>query len=154
MKSRLSLKNIDYVHVEVILMVIVLVIAITIVYRYLKMRGYLNISRISHFTGTTSVAEQTEVREPTELTMFYTTWCGHSQKMLPIWEKIKKKHKERVITKLVDCDDDTENLCGQYQIRYLPTIILERMKEGKPYKAQYNLGPDFTRFDEWILSEA
>jgi len=154
MKSHLSLKNIDYVHIEVLLMLIVLVIAITIVYRYLKVRGYLNTSRISHFTGTTSVAGQTEVREPTELTMFYATWCGHSQKMLPIWEKIEKKHKERVITKLVDCDDDAENLCGQYQIRYLPTIILERMKEVKPYKAQYNLGPDFTRFDTWLLSEA
>ena len=154
MKSRFSLKKLDYVHIEILLMLIVLGIAITIVYRYLKMRGYLNTSKISHFTDTTSAAAQIEVREPTELTMFYTTWCGHSQKMLPIWEKIKKKHKERVITKLVDCDNDTENLCGQYQIRFLPTIILERMKEGKPYKAQYNLGPDFDRFDEWIQSEA
>ena len=155
MKSCFNLKNMNYMHIEIVLMLIVLVIASTIVYRYLSLRGYFNKNGLAHFTGTTSVTSRAiEVRAPSELTMFYTTWCGHSKKMLPIWNKIVKKHKDRIIANLVNCDNDTENLCGKYQIRYLPTIILERLKEGKPYKVEYNLGPNFRRFNEWVYEEA
>lgn len=36
---------------------------------------------------------------PTELFLFYATWCPYSKKVLPIWESLKEKYDRKVINR-------------------------------------------------------
>lgn len=57
--------------------------------------------------------------------MFYTEWCGHSQKMLPEWNKLTTEFSNSIDFKLVNCEKDntSKNMCSKFKIKYLPTLI-------------------------------
>lgn len=94
-----------------------------------------------------------------KLYMFYTTWCGHSRKMLPVFEEVqneslvvdnnKKNMKEIVDFKGVDCDKDSRKLCNLFKIKYLPTLIL--IKDGK--KIKYTGGPELEKLYLFLKKE-
>lgn len=69
------------------------------------------------------------------LYMFYTEWCGFSQKALPEWTKLEKKlsnngyfGKVHVTPIKVDADKEKQ-LATLYSINAYPTVILET-REG------------------------
>ena len=97
-----------------------------------------------------------------QIIMFYTTWCGHSRKMKPIFKEVKNelvtidktKNKKKLLKdlvdfKLVDCDSDSDNLCSLFKIKYLPTIIL--IKDGK--KINYTGGPNLEKLYLFLKKE-
>ena len=69
------------------------------------------------------------------LTMFYTEWCGFSQKAMPEWAKLEKKlggdgyfGKTHLNLVKVDADKDKKT-ATLYGINAYPTVVLET-KEG------------------------
>lgn len=61
-----------------------------------------------------------------KITNYYATWCGYSQKFLPIWEEFKLLCKEKypqIICEEVICDNS--NKCQSAGVNAFPTIVLE-----------------------------
>lgn len=64
------------------------------------------------------------------LTMFYTEWCGFSQKAMPEWEKLQQKigdgyfGKTHLTMVKIDADKD-KNTATLYGIDAYPTVVLE-----------------------------
>lgn len=86
--------------------------------------------------------------------MFYTEWCGHSQKMLPEWKTFTENRivKDKVEFKQVNCekDDTTKKLCRDFSIKFLPTIIFIK-NDGE--KVMYNEGPDANKLLEFTKKQ-
>lgn len=61
---------------------------------------------------------------------FFATWCGPCKIQEPIIDDLKKKFDGKVEFKKVDVDEDSK-LADKYQIRAVPTLILE--KDGKVF---------------------
>jgi thiol-disulfide isomerase/thioredoxin len=67
-----------------------------------------------------------------KLMFFYTLSCPHSQAFLPIWYRIKNKLPSYVESEEVDCNDKSkQNICSNYQITGVPTLIL--VDDGSRY---------------------
>lgn len=52
--------------------------------------------------------------------LFYASWCPHSQRFLPIFEKYSGKVKYNCYRMALD---DDEVICEKYSIDYFPTVI-------------------------------
>jgi thiol-disulfide isomerase/thioredoxin len=79
---------------------------------------------------------------------FNTTWCSHSKNFEPTWNKFSDslKHYENVKAIDVKCDlDENIDFCSKFNIKTVPTIIISRNNELKPY-----IGP---RTLEGLMSE-
>lgn len=74
--------------------------------------------------------------------MFYTEWCGYSQKMLPVWESLKKQKiqplQENTLEEIIDfrkinceANEDTKKMCSKFKVKYLPTLIFMG-SDGEP----------------------
>lgn len=59
--------------------------------------------------------------------LFYASWCGFSQRFLPIFEKCALDTSVECYRMMVD---ELPQLCEQFQIDAYPTIIF--FKNGKP----------------------
>lgn len=98
-------------------------------------------------------AYQSQNQKPV-MYMFYTEWCGHSQKMLPEWKTFTENRivKDKVEFKQVNCekDDTTKKLCRDFSIKFLPTIIFIK-NDGE--KVMYNEGPDANKLLEFTKKQ-
>lgn len=65
------------------------------------------------------------------LYFFYTTWCGHSKKAMPEWEKVKSALASNpkfgsTVVEPVDVDAEKDpKLASLYEVNGYPTIKLE-----------------------------
>lgn len=53
--------------------------------------------------------------------LFYASWCPHSQKFLPIYQKCTLNAPVPCLRVMID---DREDLCDKYDINYYPTVLL------------------------------
>ena len=63
------------------------------------------------------------------LMLFYSKTCPNCMDLIPIWEKLKKMKTSSIKFKSIEGDNDDEDAFIKYNIKYLPTIILQF--EGK-----------------------
>jgi thiol-disulfide isomerase/thioredoxin len=76
-----------------------------------------------------------------DLYFFYTTWCPHCKKSMPIWQSLKsefdnKQFKGTTINFIeVDCDKDTA-LAEKFNIQGYPTIKLVKGNQVIEYDAK------------------
>ena len=55
---------------------------------------------------------------------FYAPWCGHCQRLAPIWSEFNRLHSEEVNVGLVDCTTDGgKPLCGKMEVRGYPSLL-------------------------------
>jgi len=57
---------------------------------------------------------------------FYAPWCGHCNKLAPVWEEVtnsKVLADKNVSVVKIDCDE-SEELCNKYSISSYPSVIL------------------------------
>jgi thioredoxin-like negative regulator of GroEL len=128
----------DYVSIEITLIIIVILVSVYLIYNQNKR---LNLKE--NFTE----------HLPT-LTMYYTNWCGHSKRMLPVYNSLRAQMLGRVDFYKEDCDD-TKNggkqKCMDNGIRFLPTILFRKDDNSDPVK--YNGGPDASVLTNFIEQE-
>jgi len=78
-----------------------------------------------------------QVKDGTKLVLFYADWCGHCNKIKPVWEEAEKvvntkENKENKMIK-VNCGNGTEQdqeIMKKYKIDGYPTII--KFVNGSP----------------------
>jgi len=77
-------------------------------------------SRSENFGGSTSENKH-------KLVLYYTNWCGWSQKFLPTWDELKNRVKN-VDFVAIDCEankDQCQNVPG------FPYLVLEKVSSNK-----------------------
>ncbi|PHH66213.1 hypothetical protein CDD81_7806 [Ophiocordyceps australis] len=63
----------------------------------------------------------------TSIVEFYAPWCGHCQKLKPIYEKLAEKLQGIAKVAAVDCDDDAnKQFCGSHGVNSFPTLKIVR----------------------------
>lgn len=78
----------------------------------------------------------TEIQKKNHLVMFYAPWCGHCQRLEPIWEQIAKmSYNEDSNVKIakVDCTTDS-SLCAEHDVTGYPTLKFFKAGEVKGIK--------------------
>jgi thioredoxin 1 len=55
---------------------------------------------------------------------FYADWCGPCQKQDPILEELDEEYDDVEFVK-IDVDEE-QDVANQYQVRSLPTVVIER----------------------------
>lgn len=134
----------DYVTIEITLIIIVIFVAIYLIYNQnKKLNIELKKRNKENFTE----------HLPT-LTMYYTNWCGHSKRMLPVYNGLRAALFGQVDFFKEDCDD-TQNggkqKCIDNGIRYLPTLLFRKTHNSEPIK--YNGGADINVLRNFIEQE-
>ena len=134
----------DYVTIEITLIIIVIFVAIYLIYNQnKKLNIELKKRNKENFTE----------HLPT-LTMYYTNWCGHSKRMLPVYNGLRDALVGQVDFFKEDCDD-TKNggkqKCMDNGIRYLPTLLFRKTHNSEPIK--YNGGADINVLRNFIEQE-
>lgn len=76
---------------------------------------------------------QTHIENGVTFIKFYAPWCGHCQKLSPVWDQLAAKiHTEKTGIKIakVDCTlADNKQLCVEQQIEGYPTLLIYRNSE-------------------------
>lgn len=117
----------DYVTIEIILIIIVILVAVYLIY---KQNRNMNQKRLERFS-----------EHLPSLTMYYTNWCGHSKRMLPVFNSVSPGFLGKVDFVKYDCDaTDGKQKCSENRIKYLPTILFRKTPTSTPVK--YSGGPD------------
>jgi hypothetical protein len=71
-----------------------------------------------------------DTSKPT-LKLFYTDWCGFSQRFFPEWEKIKNGDLKNLVNfEQVDCVK-SQNICNENNIGGYPSLIFEKQDKTK-----------------------
>ena len=87
--------------------------------------------------------------EKATLTLFYSKTCSHCIDLIPIWEQLKGMNKKNdyLSFKELESDNDENDSFVKYNIKYLPTIILqfENKSDFTVYKGDRTLN-DIIKF--------
>ena len=68
--------------------------------------------------------------------MIYTTWCGHSKRALPDFEKLMEEYDGQMMNgyklniKKHDADDD-KSVAKKYGVRGYPSYVMEKVENGQ-----------------------
>jgi len=91
--------------------------------------------------------------------LFYATWCGPSQKLLPTWNSVKEKNyngKVKFIT--IDCGGGTENdkaIIDKHNVTHFPLVRVCTVYNGEKHVSEYNIQDSSSINDliKWIRDE-
>ena len=133
----------DYVTIEITLIILVILVAVYLIYnqnRNLKIKLSNNKERFTK-----------HIPEVPTVTMYFTNWCGHSRRMLPVYNTARAKYLGKVDFFKHDCDDANgggKTQCISNKIKFLPTILYRKTKDSEP--VLYKGGPDITVLSNFI----
>jgi hypothetical protein len=112
-----------------ILIVVMLLLIIVLLILNFKKQNQINAMYSSIMVGSSENFDASKIGEKkVKLCLYYTEWCGYSQKFLPVWDEFRKyveDNKLNIVLEKVDCDKEKEKC---QNIPGFPTIVLE--KEG------------------------
>lgn len=74
---------------------------------------------------------------------FYAPWCGHCQRLAPVWSEFNRLHHDEINVGLVDCTSEGgQPLCSKMEVRGYPTLLFfPKEIEGDRAKAYKFSGP-------------
>jgi thiol-disulfide isomerase/thioredoxin len=65
-----------------------------------------------------------------KLVLYYTEWCPHCQRIMPLWKEFVKNNKTGVKTMAFDCEQNRSR-CHDAKICGYPTIVLYKANGDK-----------------------
>lgn len=70
------------------------------------------------------------VAEGKHFVKFYAPWCGHCQKLAPVWEKLAQslKNDDKISVSKIDCTQ-YRSICTQFDVKGFPTLLW--IEDGK-----------------------
>jgi thiol-disulfide isomerase/thioredoxin len=86
-----------------------------------------------------------------DLYFFYTTWCPHCKKAMPVWEKFKEQVGSKGVNGVkinfieVDCDKDPDT-AERFNVEGYPTIKLSHNRKVVEYDAK----PDIDTLNQFL----
>ena len=60
-----------------------------------------------------------------KIILLYSKTCSHSISFIPVWQKLKQLKKENVEFIEIENTDDKNDLFSKYNIKYVPTLIVQ-----------------------------
>lgn len=99
------------------------------------------------------IQEEGGLNDTADLYFFYTTWCPHCKKAMPVWEKFKEKIQPTGVNGVkinfieVDCDKDPDT-ASRFNVEGYPTIKLSHNKKVVEYDAK----PDIDTLNQFLQS--
>ena len=134
MFSRNGYKN------TILMVIIFLIFILAAIYTY---RKYVSKKINPSYVANSEFVPEGENKQSdvADLYFFYTTWCPHCKKSMPIWQSLKsdfdnKQFKGTTINFIeVDCDKDTA-LAEKFNIQGYPTIKLVKGNQVIEYDAK------------------
>ncbi|XP_039048343.1 probable protein disulfide-isomerase A6 [Hibiscus syriacus] len=86
------------------------------------------------------------------LVEFYAPWCGHCQKLAPVYEKLAQSFKKAksVLIGKVDCDEH-KSLCSKYDVQGYPTV--QWFPKGSLEPKTYEGHPTVEALTEFVNTE-
>ena len=61
---------------------------------------------------------------------FFAPWCGHCQRLAPVWSELNRLHSDELNVGLVDCTSEGgKPLCSKMEVRGYPTLLFFAAEE-------------------------
>jgi thiol-disulfide isomerase/thioredoxin len=131
-----------------IIFVVVLIFLVAAIYTYrryvsptLNKTYVANSEFLSEGAGSGAGAGPGNLNNSAELYFFYTTWCPHCKKSMPVWQSLKSELDGKTMKGVtlsfieVDCDKDAA-LAEKYNVQGYPTIKLVKGNQVIEYDAK------------------
>ena len=69
----------------------------------------------------------TEIKEGDTFVKFFAPWCGHCQKLGPVWESLAGTFRDDQVVKIakLDCTEN-KSVCQKYEVAGYPTLVYFR----------------------------
>ena len=99
------------------------------------------------------IQDNSSSNDTADLYFFYTTWCPHCKKAMPVWEKFKENIEPTGMNGVkinfieVDCDKDPDT-AERFNVEGYPTIKLSYNKKVIEYDAK----PDIDTLNQFLQS--
>ena len=99
------------------------------------------------------IQDNVSSNDTADLYFFYTTWCPHCKKAMPVWEKFKENIEPTGMNGVkinfieVDCDKDPDT-AERFNVEGYPTIKLSYNKKVIEYDAK----PDIDTLNQFLQS--
>lgn len=137
--------NLDFI--TILMLLIVIIVAVLIILNINKVNNNKNNTLCNQMENIESVGkDESPIPVPTDkqivnpnqtqLSLYYTNWCGYSRQFFPEWEKIQNSDLKDTI-KLISYDCDKSNQCTIDNVNGFPSLILH--KNGQQIKFPDNL---------------
>jgi len=98
-----------------------------------KVEGGLHILSEGSFAGTVATGDT--------FVKFYAPWCGHCQKLVPVWDELAKKFESDTKVKIAKLDcTQAQSVCQENEVRGYPTLAYFRNgRKVEAYKGARNV---------------
>ena len=125
----------------IIIFILTIIFVVAAIYTY---RRYISPKMNPKFVANSEFSQEETNNKPTEvaeLYFFYTEWCPHCKKSMPIWQSLKSDLDNKEIKGVVlnfievDCDKDTA-LAEKFNVQGYPTIKLVKGNQVIEYDAK------------------
>jgi thiol-disulfide isomerase/thioredoxin len=129
---------------SVIILVLIVIFLIVAIYTYRTfISPKVNPKYVANSEYVDSKEGNNKQADAADLYFFYTTWCPHCKKAMPVWNSLKDEVGTKEIKGVninfveVDCDKDTA-LAEKFNVQGYPTIKLVRGNQVVEYDAKPN----------------
>eukprot|EP00930_Biecheleria_cincta_P100044 TRINITY_DN91649_c0_g1_i1.p1 TRINITY_DN91649_c0_g1~~TRINITY_DN91649_c0_g1_i1.p1 ORF type:complete len:328 (+),score=55.65 TRINITY_DN91649_c0_g1_i1:33-1016(+) len=95
-------------------------------------------AEVLELTGSTFDERVRKVSDRPWFVKFYAPWCGHCQRLAPLWEELDGKLRGDVSLAKVDATVE-EGLASEWDVEGFPTLILIAGGKGHRYKGRRTL---------------
>tara|TARA_Y100000780_G_scaffold229184_1_gene248410 strand:- start:145 stop:606 length:462 start_codon:yes stop_codon:yes gene_type:complete len=138
-----------------IAVIVICIIILIYIFYFNSSKAVLN-ANIEDIVNKEQIKEGLEVTDPTnknQIILYYASWCGWSQKIIPEWNKFKefiKTNRPDIHIDDILCEGENENICKTADLKGYPTIIFKH-KNGETEK--YENERTNEELQKWVMSK-
>ena len=121
-----------------IVLMLTIIFLVAAIYTY---RRYVSPTVNRNYVANNEFSPESNISNSADLYFFYTTWCPHCKKSMPVWQSLKDelngKELKGVTVNFIEVDCDKEPaLAEKYDVQGYPTIKLVKGNQVIEYDAK------------------